>query len=152
MNLRTFLARFNPTVPRHWLLALAGLMWSAVGILLITYAVQWVTQPVTAVALSLGLLGLAISIATNLFGFSKLAHKNIERIMAYEERACAFAFQAWKSWLIIAVMMAGGMLLRHSAIPRPVLAVPYAAVGGGLFQASIKYYLKLGRLSFARAA
>ncbi len=126
-------------------------MWSAVGILLCSYAFNWVTHPATRVALALGLLGLVISVAINLFGFSKLAKKNIQRIMAYEERACAFAFQAWKGWAIIAVMMGGGMLLRHSSIPRPYLAVVYAGIGAALLQASLHYYLHLGRLSLARA-
>ncbi len=106
-------------------------MWSAVGILLCSYAVNWVTHPATFIALALGFLGLAISVAVNRWGFSKLAHKNIDRILAYNERACAFAFQAWKGYLIIAIMMTGGILLRHSSIPRPYLAVVYAAIGRG---------------------
>ena len=44
-------------------------------------------------------------------------------------------------------MMAGGMMLRHSPIPRPYLAVVYAAIGAALLQASINYYIRLGQLS-----
>lgn len=150
MDWKAFLARLNPVIPRNWLLALAGLMWSAVGILLCSYAFNWVTHPATKVALALGCLGLAISVVINLFGFSKLAKKNIDRIMAYDDRACAFAFQAWKGWLIIAIMMSGGMMLRHSSIPRPYLAVLYAGIGAALFQASIHYYVRLGQVSFPR--
>ncbi len=150
MGWQDFLARFNPVVPRNWLLVLAGLMWSAVGILLCSYALTWVTHPATAIALALGLLGLAISVAINYWGFSKLARKNIDRILAYDERACAFAFQAWKGYLIIAIMMAGGTMLRHSAIPRAYLAVVYAAIGAALLQASINYYIRLGQLSFGK--
>ncbi len=150
MDWHAFVARFNPVVPRNWLLVLAGLMWSAVGILLCSYALTWVTHPATTIAMALGLLGLAISVAINYWGFSKLARKNIDRIMAYEDRACAFAFQAWKGYLIIAIMMAGGMMLRHSAIPRPYLAVIYAAIGAALLQASVNYYLRLRQLSFGK--
>jgi hypothetical protein len=151
MDWHSKFARFNPVVPRNWLLALAGLMWSAVGILLCSYALTWVTHPATTIALALGLLGLAISVAINYWGFSKLARKNIDRILEYDERACAFAFQAWKGYLIIAVMMAGGIMLRHSAIPRPWLAVVYAAIGAALLQASMNYYVRLGQLSFGKA-
>ncbi len=150
MGWQQSLARFNPVIPRNGLLLLAGLMWSAVGILLCSYAVTWVTHPATTLALALGLLGLVISLAVNYWGFSRLAHKNIDRILAYGDRACVFAFQAWKGYLIIAVMMTGGILLRHSAIPRPYLAVVYAAIGAGLLQASINYYIRAGQLSFAR--
>ena len=149
MDWQRFVARFNPVVPRNWLLVLAGLMWSAVGILLCSYAVTWVTHPATVIALALGLLGLGISVAINRWGFSKLADKNIDRILAYDERACAFAFQAWKGYLIIVIMMTGGILLRHSFIPRPYLAVVYAAIGAALLQASINYYARVGQISFA---
>ncbi len=151
MSWKHLLMRLNPVVPRNWLLVLAGLMWSAVGILLCSYAVNWVTHPATFIALALGFLGLAISVAVNRWGFSKLAHKNIDRILAYNERACAFAFQAWKGYLIIAIMMTGGILLRHSSIPRPYLAVVYAAIGAALLQASMHYYVRVGRMTFAAA-
>ena len=151
MSRHSFLARFDPAVPRNWLLIFAGVMWSAIGILLCYYALTWVTHPATTIALAFGLLGLLISIPINLWGFSKLAHKNIDRILEYKDRVCAFAFQAWKGYLTIAIMMTGGILLRHSAIPRQYLAVLYAAIGGGLLESSVHYYVRLGRLSFGRA-
>lgn len=150
MNWHRFVARHNPAVPRNWLLVLAGLTWSAVGILLCSFALTWVIHPATTTAVALGLLGLALSVVINYLGFARLARKNIERILAYDERACAFAFQAWKSYLIVVIMMTGGIMLRHSAIPRPYLAVVYAAIGAALLQASVNYYIRLGQLSFTR--
>ena len=40
-------------------------------------------------------------------------------------------------------MMTGGMLLRHSTLPKPWLAVVYAAIGGALLLASRQYYARL---------
>ncbi len=143
MNRHERLTRFDPVVPRQWLLGLAGLMWTGVGLMLCRYAVAWLTHPLSLLARLLGLLGLAISIAANRWQFSALALKNIRRIQQLPERACIFSFLAWKGYLIIAVMVTAGILLRSSAIPRPYLAVIYAAVGGALIQASFNYYAHL---------
>lgn len=143
MKLEQFLAKFNPAVSKKWLFGLAGVMWSGVGIMLCLYAITWLTDPLSLVTFLLGLLGVVISIAANRFQFGGLALKNIARIQALADKACLFAFQAWKGYLIIAVMVTGGMLLRSSAIPKPYLAVVYVAIGGALLQASLNYYAHL---------
>jgi hypothetical protein len=145
-NWRRLARRFYPAIPRNWLLALAGVMWTGVGVLLCDYAVTWLEQAPLLIALALGVLGIGISIAANRYQFSALAVKNIERILAYPERACAFAFQAWRGYLIIGVMVTTGIVLRHSAVPKPYLAVIYAAVGGALLQASVNYYTRLAQV------
>lgn len=145
MNTRNWLTRFNPALPKKWLLILAGVMWSGVGILLLSLAFNWLAHPFATTSFWLGLLGVTISLAVNRWMFSGLAGKNIQRILAYQDKACVFSFQAWKSYLIIVVMMSGGILLRHSAFPKPYLAVVYAAIGGGLFQASLAYYLRFSQ-------
>ncbi|HEX2988553.1 MAG TPA: hypothetical protein VHS06_10325 [Chloroflexota bacterium] len=144
-NLQDLLKRLNPAIPRNWRLTLAGLMWTGVGIMLCSYALTWLRQSVLWIALVVGLLGVAISVLAHRLQFSRLAQKNIDRIRISPERACVFSFLAWKGYLIIAVMVTGGMLLRHSAIPRPYLAVIYTAIGGALLQASFSYYFYLAR-------
>jgi hypothetical protein len=66
--------------------------------------------------------------------------KNIKRILSLNDKASVFAFQAWTGYLIIAVMMTTGMLLRNSSIPKPYLAVVYLAIGSALLLASMNYY------------
>lgn len=143
MNAQFLINKFNPAVSRKWLLLLAGLMWTGVGLLLGSFALRWLIAAPSISSLGLGLLGLAVALAAYRLQFSRLALKNIERIQALAEKACVFAFQAWKGYLIIAVMMTGGMLLRHSALPKPYLAVVYAAIGGALLLASRHYYARL---------
>ncbi len=140
MNLQMLLIRLNPALPKKWLLVLSGVMWTGVGIMLLRYALSWLTQSASLLNLLLGLLGLMIAVAAYRFEFSKLAGKNIGRILSLPERACLFAFQNWRGYLIIAVMITGGILLRSSALPKPYLAVAYAAIGGALLLASFGYY------------
>jgi hypothetical protein len=142
--------KFNPAISKYWLLILAGVMWTGAGVLLCVYAITWLTSPFSVLTAGLGLLGIGISVIANRLQFSKLALKNIERILQYADLACLFAFQAWKGYLIIIVMVTGGILLRSSAIPKPYLAVVYAAIGGALIQASLNYYWQFYRIRIAK--
>jgi hypothetical protein len=136
------LSKLNPAVPKHWLILIAGIMWSGVGILLGGYAVTWLLGDPGIPSLLLGLAGIGISLLIYRFGFSRVAHKNMNRIDRYSVSACFFSFQAWTGYVIIAVMMTAGILLKHSAIPKPYLAVLYSAIGGGLLFSSFLYYAR----------
>lgn len=148
----SLLHKLNPALPRPWLLALAGLMWTAVGVMLGRYAFVWLTGSPSWVNAGLGLAGVVAAVPIYRLGFRKLARKNLTRIQELNERACLFAFLAWKSYAIVAVMITGGILLRHSAIPKPYLAILYAAIGGGLFLSSFVYYGQLRRMAGRRLA
>jgi len=133
---------WTPAVPKRWLHALAGVMWSGVGIFLMSLAYGWLlpVKMVYAVLLTLG--GILLAAAIYRFGFSKLAGNNSRRISAYAKRkVCIFAFQKWSSYPLVAFMIGLGITLRRfSPIPKPWLAVMYIGIGGGLFLASLHYY------------
>ena len=141
MNLRERLARLNPALSKKWLLILAGVVWTGVGVMLLQYAIRWLSHPLSTISILLGLLGVIISIVVNQLMFSHLARKNIERILSFKDKACVFSFQAWTSYMIVPIMITFGLIMRNSALPKPYLAVVYAAIGGALFQASLMYYL-----------
>jgi hypothetical protein len=136
-------AKLKPAVSRYWLITLAGLLWSAVGLMLCRLAYLWLTAVPWGGALFLGISGIVLALIVHRFGFSRIAVKNIDRIRQFSEKGCLFAFQAWKSYLIIVIMVALGLLLRHSPLPKQYLAVVYLAVGGALFLASFHYYALL---------
>lgn len=52
---------------------------------------------------------------------------------------CVFSFMPWKSYLIILIMMAMGVTLRHSAIPKHYLAILYTCIGLALILSSMRY-------------
>ena len=140
MKKSSTLSKLKPAVPKHWLILIAGIMWSGVGILLGSYAVTWLLAASGIPSLLLGLAGIGISLLIYRFGFSRVARKNMDRIDRYSVSACFFSFQAWTGYVIIAVMMTAGILLKHSPIPKPYLAVLYSAISGGLFFSSFLYY------------
>ncbi|HEY46461.1 MAG TPA: hypothetical protein G4O14_06725 [Anaerolineae bacterium] len=137
------LERWKPALPRAWLYLFSGLMWSGVGLMLCALAYGWLIQVGDLNALLLALAGVLLGTAIYRFGFLGLAIKNIHRIQHLPEKACFFAFQEWKSYPLIAVMVMLGIMLRHSPFPKPYLAVLYIDIGLGLFLASLQYYLYL---------
>jgi len=140
-------ARFTPAVPRPLLLFVSGLMWSLVGIMLCRMAWLWIFPLETTLFFALLFAGCAGGWLVFYFGFSRIAQKNIDRLCLLPARACFFAFQAWKSYFIIVFMIALGITLRHSPIPRSLLAVVYFIIGGGLFLSSFRYYLRIYTMS-----
>ncbi len=137
--------KLKPAVPRHWLFVLSGLMWSGVGIALCHLAYGWLKPIAHQWAMALGLLGCGAALIVYRFGFSKIARKNIRRISLMAERCCVFAFQEWKGYLIIGIMVPLGIGLRHSSLPKHYLAVIYTTIGGALLLSSLHYYVYLLR-------
>ncbi len=50
-----------------------------------------------------------------------------------------FAFIPWKSYLIVAVMVIMGGVLRYSMIPKRELAILYIGIGLALILSSVRY-------------
>jgi hypothetical protein len=141
------LRKLKPEVSKKWLIASAGLMWSAAGILLCRLAYHWLAADLSgAWGAVFGGCGLAAAVGVYFFGFSKIAKKNIDRLCLFPEKVCFFAFPARKSYLLILLMIGMGYLLRHSLIRKDYLAVVYIAIGGALFLSSLHYYGTLWRL------
>jgi len=134
------LKKFNPAVDKRLLIFVSGLLWSIVGIMLCKLAVNWLTSAGWQDSVWPGVTGVILAILIYYFGFLKLVNKNTSRILAKEGKTCIFAFQPWKSYLIVLVMIGMGTALRHSPIPKPYLAIIYIGFGGAMVLSSLVYY------------
>lgn len=134
------LKRFDPAVDKKFLLALSGIIWSGVGIVLCNLAGGWLSRASSREGLLFGIAGIFLALMIHHFGFLKLVDRNIERITSKEGKVCIFGFQPWRSYLIIAVMVGMGSALRHSSIPKQYLAVIYIGFGGAMLLSSVRYY------------
>jgi hypothetical protein len=132
--------RFHPSIDKKMLLVLAGAIWFGVGIMLCSLAAGWLTRTNGKNALLLGLTGITLSLCIYSFGFLKLVKKNSARILSYKDKICIFAFQPWKSYLIVVIMIGMGMALRHSPLPKIYLAIIYIGFGLAMILSSIKYF------------
>jgi hypothetical protein len=115
-------------------------MWSAVGVMLCRRAYCWFAVISWEGAIPLELLGALFALIAYRFSFSKIAKKNTERLCNLKEKTCVFAFQTWKGYVLIGLMMALSALLRRSPIPKVYLALMYTTIGGALFLSSFSYY------------
>ncbi|HUI63757.1 MAG TPA: hypothetical protein VL126_02865 [Bacteroidota bacterium] len=137
---------FTPAVPRHILLALAGLMWTIAGVILCIRAAIWLHDLPVVMALATGIAGILGASAAYLFWFSRLVRKNIDRISLLPERACVFAFTPWRGYLMIGLMMSAGIALRSGPVPTVYLALPYTAMGAVLLTGSVGFYREFARV------
>ncbi len=132
--------KFDPAVDKRVLIALSGITWSIVGIALCKLAVVWLSQTTIEKSIWLGSAGIILSLLIHHLGFLKLVDKNIERIRSMKNKICIFAFQAWKGYLIVLLMICMGIALRSSPLPKPYLSVIYIGFGGAMLLSSIRYY------------
>jgi hypothetical protein len=139
------LADYKPAVAREVLLLVAGLVWTGVGIMLGVWAAIWLSAVPLVLEIEMAAAGLVLALLAWWFMFRRLVQENIERIERAPLRACFFSFQAWKSYIVMVAMIGLGVVLRNSSLPKPWLAVVYAAIGGALFIASLAYHFEFWR-------
>jgi hypothetical protein len=139
---------YKPEVDRKVLIALSGIVWSVVGFILCKKALDWLSLAPLSRLIPFATSGLVLALLIHFLGFRKLVNRNIDRILSKGERLCIFAFQAWKSYVIIVVMVGMGIALRASSLPREYIAVIYIGFGGAMLLSSFRYY----RISYRLAA
>jgi hypothetical protein len=133
----------EPAVRRRTLILSAAAAWALVGAFLSVRAALWFRSSQRAIFWMV-LLALAIGFLKGHFLLSRIARRNIRRILElspHKEKICLFAFQAIQAYLLIFGMIVLGILLRHSSFPREALAVAYLAIGSALMYASIPYWI-----------
>lgn len=133
-------SKFNPAVPRQFLFGIAGLLWTVAGALLCVRGAVWLEEVRFAAALEIETVAMVLAVAAYAFLFSRLVQKNVDRIVRLPERACVFAFTAWRGYIMIALMIASGLTLRNSSIPHYYLSLPYTAMGVVLLTGSVRFY------------
>jgi len=143
MTQKTF--HIKPAVNKSVLLFLAAFMWIGVGVMLLSLAYAWLHQHVGIGPATLATIGVVMALVIHHFGFLRVVDKNLARILPMNGKICIFGFISWKSYILVAVMITMGLLLRHSAIPKPYLAVLYVAIGLALILSSVRYVRYLVR-------
>jgi hypothetical protein len=131
--------KFTPSVDKRVLVLLAGLMWCGVGIMLIRFAITWLSPMGFDNAGIYYAAGFLAAMPIHHLGFLKIADKNLNRLLPLTEKKCLFSFMTWKSYIIVLVMVSMGTALRHSSLPKRYLSVLYNGIGLALFLSGIRY-------------
>ena len=133
------IAKIKPAVNKRVLLFLAGFMWLGVGTMLLFLSFSWLNAFRAHGSFLFAGIGVIAALVVHHFGFLKIVDKNLGRILPMEGPKCVFSFISWKSYIIVAVMVVMGTLLRHSPIPKPYLSILYIGIGLALLLSSIRY-------------
>jgi hypothetical protein len=133
--------QMTPRVPRIYLLLIAALVWTfAGGMLLVRGSLflkespQWVFVKILGCLVG-GLLFFKVM-------FNRISGKHVARIVNFPlERPSVFSFFNLKSYLMMAVMISGGITLRKSGIvPVEYMAIIYLTMGIPLLMSSFRFY------------
>ncbi len=111
-----------------------------VGALLCWRAAVWIAglgYGTESIIVSVG-IGLAYIGYTKMF--TNVVRRSIDRIETLPASVCAFAFTAWRGYLMMGGMIVLGLALRNSSIPKYYLSIPYAAMGLMLLTGSARFY------------
>lgn len=137
-------------VKRNTLLFLACLVWSAAGFNILRIGLTAYIAYRTALNYMLSVLVFAVF---QKFIFGKLVRKHTARINAYrDERQFFLRFFDRKAFVIMAVMMTGGIFLRTSGFaPERFIAVFYTGLGASLLLAGLLFGRNFGKAVFAAA-
>lgn len=137
-------------VKRNTLLLIACLVWCAAGFNIFRIGFLAYRSYITIWNL---LLSGVVFIVFQKFIFGKLVKKHSERIKNYsEERQFFLKFFDVKSFIIMAVMMTGGIGIRMSGLaPERFIAVFYSGLGASLFLAGILFGRNYVRAIFTAA-
>ena len=125
-------------VKRNTLLLIACLVWGAAGFNILRLGV--LAYPAYLSVLNFVLSALVFAVF-QYFIFGRLVKKHTARITGYEEERHFFLkFFDVKSFIIMAVMMGGGIWLRSSGLaPDRFIAVFYTGLGASLLTAGIRF-------------
>lgn len=140
--------KFTPSVDKRVLVLLAGIMWCGVGIMLIRFAVTWLTPLGISGAVVYYAAGFLVAMPIHHFGFLRIADRNLNRLLPLTDKKCLFSFMTWRSYIIVLIMVSMGIALRHSAIPKRYLSVLYNGIGLALFLSGIRYLRFFAMLLF----
>ena len=123
-------------VRRNTLLLIAALVWSAAGVNILRSGLLAYPPYRTVVNY---LLSALVFTVFQVFIFGQLVNKHTARISAYEEELHFFLkFFDVKSFIIMAVMMTGGIWLRSSGVaPDRFIAFFYTGLGASLLLAGL---------------
>ena len=111
-----FLEKIKPGVKKRTLLLIAGCAWSIAGGILISRSLSHLISVNHHLAMEIG-TGIVFGSLFYLLLFARISKKHINRINLIEiDNPCFFSFFNFRSYLLMAIMISGGITLRLSGL------------------------------------
>ena len=114
-----FLEKIKPGVKRRTLLLIAGCAWSIAGGILIFRSLVHLIGVNSHLVLEIG-IGIIFGSLFYLILFTRISKKHITRIQLITiDNPCFFSFFNFRSYLLMGIMISGGITLRLSGLINP---------------------------------
>jgi len=143
MNPRTekFLQKYKPGVSKRSLLFVAGCVWTIAGGILITRGLIKVIASNHYLLPEL-IIAAIVGIIFYIVLFSRISSKHITRITLIKvEDPCFFSFFNFRSYLMMAIMISGGITLRKLNVINPdILYSFFLAMGLPLLISAYRFF------------
>jgi hypothetical protein len=120
---------------------MAALVWTIAGVILLFKGFIYFRQCKEYLTIKI-IVSALFGILFYLFLFSKISSKHIKRIFQHKiEKPCVFAFFNIKSYILMSVMIAFGILIKkYEVLSLEYLPVLYISMGIPLFISSLRFY------------
>ncbi len=135
MGIQKDLSRFKPGVRRRTHLLLAAMLWTFIGLLLLTKGAYRIVQ-VPEYQIIIIITALSAGTLKSIFILDRSARRSIERILDFKDGTCLGAVYSVKTWLLVVGMMGMGIVLRNSPLPLSLLCFIYFTIGWALLFSS----------------
>jgi len=140
-SIENFLQKYKPGVSRRTLLLIAGCVWTLAGGILISRGLIKLITSNHFLFLEF-LFGFLFGIGFYLLLFARISAKHIKRIaMIKIEDPCVFSFFNFRSYLMMAIMITGGIGLRKLNVINPdILYSFFLAMGIPLLISACRFF------------
>lgn len=136
----SWLETYKPVASSRLQLLLAGVIWSTVGMGLISVGTYWVVGTSDHI-IGLLAISLCLGLGKSLLVLDRVARRIIKRIELRGEGRCLASFYSLRVWVLVIIMMLMGRILRGAGISYSLLGLIYAAVGTSLLMSSRTIWL-----------
>lgn len=136
----SWLETYKPVASSRLQLLLAGVIWSTVGMGLISVGTYWVVSTSDHI-IGLLAISLCLGLGKSLLVLDRVASRIVKRIELRGEGRCLASFYSLRVWVIVIIMMLMGRILRGAGISYSLLGLIYAAVGTSLLMSSRTIWL-----------
>ncbi len=139
--IKKLLYSYKPSVPKRYLLLIAGLVWTFAGCMLFLKGTYYLVNN-TSHLLIRYLIAVPFGITFYLVLFAKISLKHINRIRTIDiARPCLFSFFNFRSYIMMGVMMSMGIMLRRfDVIDHDILYTFYLGMGTPLLISAARFY------------
>jgi hypothetical protein len=140
------LEKFKPAVSRRSLLLIAGCVWSIAGGILITRAMIQLLAINHFLILDI-ISGIIFGAGFYLLLFARISKKHITRITLIKiDNPCFFSFFNFRSYLMMAVMITGGITLRKlDLINHEILYTFFLMMGLPLLVSAYRFFFSYNK-------